>query len=125
MWFAALENPNTVIGIVFLDFSKAFDLIDHNILLKDFKDVGVRPALLPWLASYVSDRTQRVKFDGELSNFREVNAGVICKKYMSKMKRTNHPLHALLPKSTDKNCNYELRDKTEEVFMYQDFKFCM
>jgi hypothetical protein len=43
---------------------------------------------------------------------------------MSKMKRTNHPLHALLPKSTDKNCNYELRDKTEEVFMYQDFNFC-
>jgi hypothetical protein len=40
------------------------------------------------------------------------------------MKRTNRPLHALLPKSTDKNCNYELRDKTEEVFLYQDFKFC-
>ena len=36
------------------------------------------------------------------------------------MKRTNHPLHALLPKSTDKNCNYELGDKTEEVFLYQD-----
>jgi hypothetical protein len=76
MWFVALENPNTVIRIVFLDFSKASDFIDHNILLKDFKDVGVRPALLPWLASYLSDRTQRVKFEGELSNFREVNAGV-------------------------------------------------
>ncbi len=40
------------------------------------------------------------------------------------MKRTNHPLHALLPKSEDKNCIYELRDKTEEVSLYQDFKFC-
>ena len=40
------------------------------------------------------------------------------------MKRTNHPLRALLPKITDKNCNYELRDKTEEVFMDQDFKVC-
>ena len=76
IWFVALENPNTVIRIVFLDFAKAFDVIDHNILLKDFKDVGVHPALLPWLASYLSDRTQRVKFEGELSNFREVNAGV-------------------------------------------------
>ena len=75
MWFVVLENPNTVIRKVFLDFSKAFDLIDHNILLKQyFKDVGVHPALLPWLASYLSDRTQRVKFEGELSNFREVNA---------------------------------------------------
>ncbi len=49
---------------------------------------------------------------------------IMCKKYMSKMKRTNHPLHALLPKSVDKNCIYELRDKTEEVSLYQDFKFC-
>ena len=46
-WFVALENPKSVIRIVFLDFSKAFDLIDHNILLNDFKSVGVRPALLP------------------------------------------------------------------------------
>ncbi len=49
---------------------------------------------------------------------------ILCKKYMSKMKRTNHPLHALLPKSADKNCIYELRDKTEEVSLYQDFKLC-
>ena len=49
---------------------------------------------------------------------------ILCKKYMSKKKRTNHPLHALLPKSADKNCIYELRDKTEEVSLYQDFKFC-
>ncbi len=40
------------------------------------------------------------------------------------MKRTNHPLHALLPKSEDKNCIHELRDKTEKVSLYQDFKFC-
>ena len=49
---------------------------------------------------------------------------ILCKKYMKKMKRTNHPLHVLLPKSADKNCIYELRDKTEEVSLYQDFKFC-
>jgi hypothetical protein len=44
--------------------------------------------------------------------------------YMSKMKRKNHPLHVLLPKSADKNCNCELRDSTKDVFLYQDFNFC-
>ena len=50
---------------------------------------------------------------------------IICKKYMSRMKTLpNHPLHALLPKHTGENCNYELRDKTEDVLLYQDFRFC-
>jgi hypothetical protein len=76
-WFVALEKPKSVIRIVFLDFSKAFDLIDHNILLNDFKSVGVRPALLPWLASYLSDRLlQRVNIDGSTSCFKKINAGV-------------------------------------------------
>ena len=34
---------------------------------------------------------------------------IICKKYMSRMKISpNHPLHALVPKNTGENCNYEL-----------------
>ena len=49
---------------------------------------------------------------------------IICKKYMSRMKISpNHPLHPLLPKNTGENCNYELRDKTEDAFLYQDLGF--
>jgi uncharacterized protein YidB (DUF937 family) len=36
---------------------KAFDLIDHNILLSDLEKMGVRPALLSWLASYSDNST--------------------------------------------------------------------
>jgi hypothetical protein len=75
-WFVAFEKPKSVIRIVFLYFSKAFDLIDHNILLNDFKSVGVRPALLPWLASYLSDRLQRVNTDGSTSCFKKINAAL-------------------------------------------------
>ena len=75
-WYSAMETLDTVIRVIFLDFTKAFDLIDHNILLSDLKEVGVRPALLPWLASYLSQRQQRVKFDGKLSEFQYINAGV-------------------------------------------------
>ena len=38
--------------------------------------IGVRPALLPWLASYLSQRQQRVNIEGKLSDFRNINAGV-------------------------------------------------
>ena len=76
-WYSAMENPDTVIRVIFLDFTKAFDLIDHDSLLSDLEKIGVRPALLPWLASYLSQRQQRVKFDRKLSNFRDINAGTV------------------------------------------------
>ena len=44
-WFSALENPQTVMRIIFLDFPRAFDLIVHNILLSNFKSIGALPAL--------------------------------------------------------------------------------
>jgi hypothetical protein len=75
-WFVALEKPESVIRIVFLYFPKAFDLIDHNILLNDFKSVGIRPALLPLLASYLSDRLQRINIDGATSRVHKINAGI-------------------------------------------------
>ena len=75
-WYSAMENHDTVIRVIFLDFIKAFDLIDHNLLLSDFQMTGVRPAFIPWLASYLSQRQQRVKFDGKLSSFLTINAGV-------------------------------------------------
>ena len=54
---------------------KAFDLLDLN-LLSDFQMIGVRHALTTWLASYLSQRQQTVKFDGKLSSFLTTNAGV-------------------------------------------------
>ena len=48
----------------------------------------------------------------------------ICEKYMDRMKCINHPLNMLLPKRFDKSCKYALRDKSEEIFVYKDHKFC-
>ena len=46
-----------MVRIIFLDFRKAFDLIDHNKLLRNCGKIGVRPALLAWLASYLQGRS--------------------------------------------------------------------
>ena len=39
-WYKALEKLKTLIRVLFLDFSKAFDLINHNKLLQDMKTMG-------------------------------------------------------------------------------------
>ena len=65
-----------VIKIVFLDFRKAFDLIDHNVLLENCNNIGIRPAVLSWLASYLSGRSQVTRYGNEISNRAVVGGGV-------------------------------------------------
>ena len=61
---------------MFLGFRKAYDLIDHNIMLENCCKIGIRPALVTWLASYLSGRTQVTKYGSEISDKRMVYGGV-------------------------------------------------
>ena len=72
-WYQALEKPKTVIRVLYLDFSKAFDLINHNKLLENMKTMGVRDALIPWIASYLKGRKQRTKLGNITSNLEDVD----------------------------------------------------
>ena len=71
-----MDNPNKVIRIVFLDFRKAFDLIDHNVLLENCNNIGIRPAILSWLASYLSGRSQITRYGNEMCDRAVVVGGV-------------------------------------------------
>ena len=66
-----------VIRIVFLDFRKAFDLIDHNKLLENITEMVVRSVLIRWFASYLNERSHVFTESGkEASDFVNVTGGV-------------------------------------------------
>ena len=72
----AFNKDETVIAI-FLDLSKAFDLVDHDILCMKLKKLGIRGTALTWFTNYLKDRIQYVKVNGSLSEFfRLINVGV-------------------------------------------------
>jgi hypothetical protein len=59
-----------------LDLSKAFDTIDHSILIYKLKYYGVRGIALEWFKSYLSGRKQFVEYNGTSSAEQEISCGV-------------------------------------------------
>ena len=72
---SSLENKEFVIGI-FLDFSKAFDTVDHDILLCKLSHYGIRGNALKWIESYLSNRKQFVTYNGVSSASKAIVCGV-------------------------------------------------
>ena len=71
----ALDEENYAISI-FLDLSKAFDTVNHSILLSKLDVYGIRDIENQWFRSYLNKRKQKVFVNGVESDFLEVNSGV-------------------------------------------------
>ena len=72
----ALESGASGFDAIYLDFSKAFDKVDHGVLLHKLQRLGVCGKFETWLAKFLSDRYQIVACDGFKSSKAEFISGV-------------------------------------------------
>lgn len=71
----AWEKREYAVGI-FIDLKKAFDTLNHEILLKKLEMYGIRGIALQWMKNYLSKRTQFVKIGEKSSSCLEISCGV-------------------------------------------------
>ena len=63
-------------GVIFLDLKKAFNCVDHDVLVMKMYYYGIRGLTLKWFQSYLANRTQICKVDQTMSNTRTVKCGI-------------------------------------------------
>ena len=61
---------------VTIDYSKAFDYVDHSVLIKKLVLLGVRAEVINLIISFLSDRSHNTKIKGKFSNFLNISCGV-------------------------------------------------
>jgi hypothetical protein len=62
--------------ILFLDFVKAFDSVDHIILFRKLKDYGIAGNLYRWFSDYLHNRIEHVVVEGAASSWSPVTSGI-------------------------------------------------
>ena len=72
---SSIDNKELCVGI-FLDLSKAFDTVNHRILLNKLEHYGLRGLALLWIKNYLNERKQYVEFKTVSSEFQTAQCGV-------------------------------------------------
>ena len=70
-----LERSNYV-DVIYLDFAKAFDKVDHGILLNKLKKIGINGKIGVWIHNFQSNRQQCVAVNGTISSEAQIRSGV-------------------------------------------------
>ena len=73
--YTSLNNGDEV-DVIYLDFAKAFDKVDHQVLLAKLKRYGIQGRALSWIKEFLLDRKQTVVVEGQRSSSKPVISGV-------------------------------------------------
>ena len=71
-----LDKRNTSLAVTFVDFKKAFDLVEHTVVLSKVVQFGLPSHLTAWLADFLSGRQQVVRYQGTTSSSLPLSCGV-------------------------------------------------
>ena len=72
-----LLESNDYVRCLCIDFSKAFDIVDHGVLAQKLAGLRLPEQIYMWILSFLSDRSQQVKWCDQLSTSRPINLGII------------------------------------------------
>ena len=77
LWTKATDGTGSAIRVVLFDYRKAFDLIDHNLLVRKVFSLSIPYSIACWVAEFLTHRQQRVKLSADcFSEWGPVPAGV-------------------------------------------------
>ena len=74
-WLQALDNGDSI-RAVFVDFAKAFDHVDHGLVIERLVEFGVPSYVIRWIYAFLKNRQQRVRIGEFLSRWLTLNGGV-------------------------------------------------
>ena len=69
-------NSGNEVDVIYLDFAKAFDKVDHNVLLAKMRKYGIHGHVYKWIQEFLTNREQTVVVEGMKSSFHLVISGV-------------------------------------------------
>ena len=74
-WMAGIDKGDTI-GSMFVDFRKAFDLVDHKLLIQKLAAYKLSNASLRWFISYLESRQQTIQYDRGMATYSNIQSGV-------------------------------------------------
>ena len=74
-WHKALDDCHSVC-VLFVDYAKAFDHVDHNIVIQKLRSLNVTDFIVRWVTSFLCERQQRVKISDVFSDWIRLRGGM-------------------------------------------------
>ena len=108
-WTKGCDGNGATVKVILYDYKKAFDLIDHRILVNKLCKLYLPTEIVNWIIDFLSDRSQRIKLSEGCYSINDYIASLYKKTFLSIANDPAHRLHNML-QSSGPSC-YNLRCK--------------